>query len=115
MPFLLVAFLFFILALVGTLRPTLAMTTFLLSIALTFVTGTFGNHLYRRHVEHRVEASAGLDRPAALAELRRTGGTSWPALLLAILATLALIAWSISIQLEAIQARGQSLAEAPVN
>lgn len=45
-------------------------------IALSFVTGTYGNFLYRRHVERLVAGTAGMDEEAVLERLRKRGGTS---------------------------------------
>ena len=48
----------------------------LLMVLVSFVTGTFGNHWYRRHVARLVADSASLPSDAGLERLRRRGGTS---------------------------------------
>jgi len=77
---------FAILSLIGAVEPRLGMATFLLTIAITFVTGTFGNHLYRKQVT-ALAADPSLDR----AGLEKRGGVSMPALWGTIGATLVLV------------------------
>lgn len=45
-------------------------------VGLSFLTGTFGNWLYRRHVERLVARTTAGDAEAARAELSAKGGTS---------------------------------------
>ena len=52
-----------------------------LSIAAAFATGALGTSFYRQHVGKLVAGTAGLDREAALAQLRARGGVSWQAVL----------------------------------
>ena len=65
---------------IGAVSPQAAKITLLLNIAVTFVTGTFGNHLYRQQTATLVARTAGQDQAAALDTLRRQGGVSQPAL-----------------------------------
>jgi hypothetical protein len=55
-------------------------------VALSFVTGTFGNWLYRRQTESLVARTAGSDAAAAKAELQRKGGVSVVAAIVAVVA-----------------------------
>ena len=73
-----------LLAIIGAASPGAGAVTFLLSIGITFVTGTFGNHLYRNHVRKLVASTATPDRAAQIAALRSRGGTSTPALAISI-------------------------------
>ena len=63
----------------------------LLTIGLTFVTGTFGTYLYRQQTARLVAQTAGQDREAALETLRRRGGVSQPALYASIAAVVVLV------------------------
>jgi len=81
-----VAAAFVLLSVLGALAPRLGMATFLLTIAITFATGTFGNYLYRKQV-NALAGDVSLDR----AELAKRGGVSMPALWGTIAATLLLI------------------------
>ena len=86
---------------VGALLPALAQATLLISIGFTFVTGAYGNEIYRRHCERLVAGTAGLEGEEALAGLRRRGGTSATALAVTIAATLLLIGLPIGLQISA--------------
>jgi TIR domain-containing protein/uncharacterized protein DUF2628 len=85
MPMAVLAIAFVVLAMIG-LDPALAQATLLVSIGLTFVTGAFGNSLYRRHVAGLVAGTAGLDQAAALEPLRSRGGVSQRAVVVTIAA-----------------------------
>jgi hypothetical protein len=74
------------LSLLGSIEPALSKITFLLSIGITFITGGFGNQLYRNQVR-ALTADPALD-PAALA---KRGGVSKPAVFGAAGATIALL------------------------
>jgi hypothetical protein len=69
-----------VLAVIGASGPGAGRVTLLLNIGLTFVTGAFGNHLYRRHVARLVAETSGLPRAEQLAQLGKRGGVSAPAL-----------------------------------
>jgi len=71
---------FVVLGVIGAASPQAAKITLLLNIAVTFVTGTFGNHLYRMQTAKLVGQTSGQDQAAALEALRRGGGVSQPAL-----------------------------------
>ena len=73
-----------VLAVIGAAAPSLAMVTFLLNIAITFVTGAFGNHLYRQQTARLVAATEPLGREAQIEALRTRGGTSTPALVVSL-------------------------------
>jgi hypothetical protein len=53
-------------------------------IGLSFVTGGYGNHLYRRQVERIVAETAGPDEEAARARAAARGGVSLAAALIAV-------------------------------
>jgi hypothetical protein len=53
-------------------------------IGLSFVTGGFGNHLYRRQVARIVAETPGPDEEAARAQAAARGGVSLPAALIAL-------------------------------
>jgi hypothetical protein len=64
--------------------PNMMKVEWLLFVGFSFVTGYFGNHLYRKQTDKLVAEGAGLEREARLAHLRARGGTSKPALFAAI-------------------------------
>ena len=90
---------FVLVGIVGALLPALAQATLLISIGFTFVTGAYGNEIYRRHCERLVAGTAGLEGEEALAGLRRRGGTSAAALAVTIAATLLLIGLPMALQI----------------
>jgi len=45
-------------------------------VGLSFLSGTFGNWLYRRQIERRLAETAAMDDAAARAELEKKGGVS---------------------------------------
>ena len=75
---------FILTALLGAVVPSLARPILLLQIGLTFVTGAYGNTVFRRKIDGLVAQSrneAG-DPAAARAMLAARGGVSVPAVLL---------------------------------
>ena len=68
----------------GAVIPALNKYVIVLMILLTFVTGSYGNHLYRRQIRKLVASGA----PAE--QLARRGGTSPLALIVALILTVAL-------------------------
>lgn len=50
--------------------------TLMLSIALSFVTGAFGNHFYRRHVQKLIAETSSLPRQGQIEALQARGGVS---------------------------------------
>ena len=59
-----------LLSVIGGASPQAARAMFLVSIGITFVTGAFGNHLYRRQVARLVAEAQGPDREAVLERLQ---------------------------------------------
>jgi TIR domain/Protein of unknown function (DUF2628) len=59
-------------------------------VGLSFVTGGYGNKLYRTQIERLVAGTAGMAREEAVQHLRRRGGTSVPGLIGSIVAILLL-------------------------
>lgn len=55
-------------------------------VGLSFVTGGWGNMLYRRQIDRLVAGTAGMDRAAAIAKLRKEGGASVPGLIVSVVA-----------------------------
>ena len=100
-PLTLLVIAFLLVGLVGAIVPALGQATLLISIGFTFVTGAYGNEIYRRHCERLVAGTAGLEGEEALAGLRRRGGTSATALAVTIAATLLLIGLPIGLQIAA--------------
>jgi len=76
-----------VLSVLGSAGPVMGRITLLLSIGLSFVTGSLGILWYRKHVARLVAGTAGLDREAALARLRAKGGASRLALWIGLGAT----------------------------
>jgi hypothetical protein len=72
-----------VLGLVGAI-PGLGQVAFLLSIGVSFVTGAFGNHLYRKQTANLVASTAALGRDLQLEALRSRGGVSVPALVVSL-------------------------------
>ena len=73
-----------LLGIVGAASPALGKATLLLSIGLTFVTGSFGNWLYRKQISGLVAGTADLDQATAVDRLKSRGGVSVPALVISI-------------------------------
>jgi len=65
-----------ILSLISGSNPAFAQIAWLFSIGITFVTGGFGNYLYRQHVEKLIVDTTPLGRPAQLEALSLKGGVS---------------------------------------
>ena len=103
LPFGVLVGIFLVISLIGEAVPSLAQATFLASIGVTFLTGAFGNHLYRRHCERLVASTAGMDRENALESLRRDGGTSKVALYVTIGTTLLLFALAVAGEMAQLQ------------
>lgn len=82
----------------GAAIPAVGRYTIVMMILLTFVTGGYGNHLYRR----RIEALAASDTPTD--RLGKRGGTSTVALGIALVLTAALLAVTAKPMLQQIQA-----------
>ena len=62
-----------ILSVISGSNPAFAQVAWLFSIGITFVTGAFGNYLYRQHVEKLIVDTAPLGRPAQLEALAAEG------------------------------------------
>ena len=73
-----------LLALLGTPGGAMARISFVLSIGITFVTGAFGNLMYRKHLAKLVAETSTFDRQTALDALRRRGGASVVALVVSV-------------------------------
>ena len=74
----------FALSLIAGANPAFGQISWLFSIAITFVTGAFGNYLYRQQIEKLVEETAPLGRAAQLEALASRGGVSKAALFVSI-------------------------------
>ncbi len=79
-------------------NKTLFRVTAFLVIGLSFVTGGFGNKLYRNQVERLVAGTAGMGREEAIQHLRRRGGASVPGLI-ASLAGILLLSLAVTLAL----------------
>lgn len=102
-PFALLLGAFVLVGLIGAAVPSIGQLTFLITIGFTFVTGFFGNHIYRRHCERLVAATAGMESEAALATLRQRGGTSNVALFATVGTTFLLVALAVAGQMAQLQ------------
>ncbi len=88
---------FVLLAAAGAASPALLKASWSLNIAVTFLTGAWGNWLYRRHIHELVATTEGMDEAVAQERLRRRGGTSLlPPLMLVVLILAVLVAATIS-------------------
>jgi hypothetical protein len=83
---------------IGMAIPALNKYTLVMAILLTFVTGSWGNHLYRRQIGKLVASGAPAD------ELAKRGGTSPIALVIALVLSAALVAMAAKPVLQQIQA-----------
>jgi hypothetical protein len=83
-----------VLAVLGSASPAMAKATLLLNLGLSFLTGYFGVHWHRKQTERLVAQTAGMERAAALDQLRSRGGVSQTALfvLIGLAALLTLLA-----------------------
>ncbi|HVQ09857.1 MAG TPA: TIR domain-containing protein [Allosphingosinicella sp.] len=80
----------------GLLSRPLGIAAAFLSVAATFATGALGTSFYRRHVGKLVAGTAGLDREAAMAQLKARGGASPKAVLIVAAVALAATAAAIA-------------------
>jgi hypothetical protein len=85
-----------LLGIAGAAGPRAGQLSFLASIGVSFITGAYGNHLYRRHCERRVAATNGMAPDQARAYLAKRGGTSALALTILLAFTLALSALAVA-------------------
>lgn len=83
-----------LLAALGAANPALGKVTLLLNIGVTFLTGGFGNQLYRTHVHRLIGETAALPGPERVDAIARRGGVSKPAvwLLIGLIVLLTLVA-----------------------
>ena len=65
-----------VLSVIGAASPNAGKVSLLLNIAITFVTGTYGNHLYRKQTLRLIAETSALARPAQLEALESRGGVS---------------------------------------
>jgi heme exporter protein D len=84
------------LGVIGSASVILAKVTLIGSILLSFVTGYFGNLWYRAQVSRLIAGTAGLDRAAALAQLKAKGGVSRLAVWIWIGTSAALVALAVA-------------------
>lgn len=75
---------FLALSLIAGGNPQFGEISWIFSIAITFVTGAFGNYLYRQQIEKLVEDTAPLGRAAQLEALASRGGVSKIALFVSV-------------------------------
>jgi hypothetical protein len=94
-------------SLLGVAIPALNKYTLVLMILLTFVTGSYGNRLYRRQIDKLVASGAPLD------QLQRRGGTSPLALMIALVLSIALVAVGARPMLQQIQAQRAARLHSP--
>ncbi len=85
---------FLLLGAIGAAGETAGKATLLLSIGLSFVTGAYGNLLYRKQTHRLIAETAALGGPGRIAALETRGGTSRVALfvLIGLFAVLVLLA-----------------------
>jgi hypothetical protein len=93
-----------VLGLAGAAVPALGSYIHLPMIGLTFITGAYGNYLYRRKIERLAAETGPSDDPAALDRLRRRGGTSPLALAVTLLLAVAAIAAAVVQQAQQMEA-----------
>ncbi|MBX3561156.1 MAG: TIR domain-containing protein [Sphingomonas sp.] len=87
-------FVFLVLSAIGAASPAAGNITFLITIGISFVTGAYGNLLYRKQTHRLIAETAALAGPARAEALQARGGTSRVALyiLLGIAGLLVLLA-----------------------
>jgi hypothetical protein len=73
-----------VISLIGSVGPLLARISLLLSIGLTFVTGAFGNHLYRKQTEKLLAETSRGSPEERLKWAGERGGVSVPALVISL-------------------------------
>jgi hypothetical protein len=72
----------------GASNPDFGKVSLLLTIGITFITGTFGNHLYRKHVQRLIAETSTLPRDMQAEALQKRGGVSQAAVFILIGITL---------------------------
>jgi hypothetical protein len=65
-----------LLSALGAGNPTLGKVMLILTIGISFVTGTFGNQLYRQQIDRLVADTATLPPPERVEALQKRGGVS---------------------------------------
>lgn len=85
---------FALLAMAGS-NPQFGEIAWLFSIGISFITGGFGNYLYRQQTDKLIEETAPLGRPAQIEALAQRGGVSKLALALSIFSIVAAISLSV--------------------
>lgn len=75
-PFILLVLASVVVSAIGAANPDFGRVSLLLTIALTFVTGAFGTHWYRKQVQRLVAETSALPRDAQVAALQQRGGVS---------------------------------------
>ena len=73
-----------LLSVIGGANPQAGRAMFLVSIGITFVTGAFGNHLYRKQVARLVAGAQGPTARPCSTSCRSRGGVSIPALVISL-------------------------------
>lgn len=86
------------LGMIGGANPEFERVSWLFSIGITFVTGAFGNYLYRQQTEKLIEDTLPLGRPAQLEALALRGGVSKLALWVSLAAVIAASSLSVLVQ-----------------
>jgi len=98
LPLAAMAFAILLLTAFGASDPALGKVTFILSILLTFVTGTFGNYLYRRQI-----VALAADPALGRAELEARGGVSKTAVIVSAATVLVLTAVAVLLAVQQMQ------------
>lgn len=88
------------LAALGAANPALGKVTLLLNIGISFITGSYGNHLYKKQIHKLVGDTAGLAGPQRVDAIAQRGGVSKAAtwLLIGLVVLLTLIATAAEIR-----------------
>ena len=69
---------------IGAANPALGKVTLLLNIGVSFITGSFGNHLYKKQIHKLVADTAALPGAQRVDAIAQRGGVSKPAMWLLI-------------------------------
>lgn len=77
-----------VISLAGASNPDFGKVSLLLTIGITFITGTFGNHLYRKHVQRLIAETSAFPRQTQAEALQKRGGVSQAAVFILIGITL---------------------------
>ena len=85
---------FALLAMAGS-NPQFGEISWLFSIGISFITGGFGNYLYRQQIDKLIEETAPLGQPAQLAAVTQRGGVSKLALAVSIFTIVAASSLSV--------------------